>query len=151
MRQVVVISGHICTGKSELALRLKREFGYHIVSTSGILKSIAKAHHKPADRLALQSLGDDLDEKTNHKWLLDNVVQQAATLAADQPVVVDNVRTWDQLQHFRTYHGFSVVHAHLWAPKKVLEQRYRRKNAERPEEAGQSFTDADLIKNENDI
>ena len=151
MRQVVVISGHICTGKSELALRLKREFGYHIVSTSGILKSIAKAHHKPADRLALQSLGDDLDEKTNHKWLLDNVVQQAATLAADQPVVVDNVRTWDQLQHFRTYHGFSVVHARLWAPKKVLEQRYRRKNAERPEEAGQSFTDADLIKNENDI
>jgi adenylosuccinate synthase len=33
----------------------------------------------------------------------------------------------------------------------VLEHRYQRKNAERPEEAGQSYTDADLIKNEKDI
>ncbi len=37
MRQVVLISGHICTGKSELALRLKSKFGYHAVSTSQTL------------------------------------------------------------------------------------------------------------------
>lgn len=151
MRQVVLISGHICTGKSELALRLKKEFGYHAVSTSGILKLTATAHGGPTDRLALQLLGDDLDEKANHLWLLDEVIKEAANLTSDQPIVVDNVRTWDQLQHFRTHYGFNVVHAHLWAPKNFLEQRYIKKNAERPDEVGQSYTDADLIKNEKDI
>src|SRR3954466_7226435 len=120
MRQVVLISGHICTGKSELARRLNQQFGYHIISTSEILKGIADKRNKPTDRLALQSLGDDLDKETNDRWLLDEAVQKAANLPNEQPTVVDNVRTWDQLQHFRTYHGFSVVHAHLWAPKKTL-------------------------------
>jgi adenylosuccinate synthase len=151
MRQVVLISGHICTGKSELALRLKKEFGYHAVSTSGILKPIATASGEPIDRLALQVLGDDLDKKTNHLWLLDEVIKKAKNLTGDQPIVVDNVRTWDQLQHFRTYHGFSVVHVHLWAPKRILEQRYKKKNSERLDDAGQSYTDADIIKNEKDI
>jgi adenylosuccinate synthase len=134
MRQVVLISGHICTGKSELALRLNRQFGYHAVSTSNILKKIAKHRHEPTDRLALQSLGDDLDRNTNHQWLLDEVIKESTNLAGAQPIVVDNVRTWNQLQHFRICHGFNVVHAHLWAPKRVLEQRYKKKNAERPEE-----------------
>jgi adenylosuccinate synthase len=151
MRQVVLISGHICTGKSELARRLKTEFGYHAVSSSDILREIAKAGEKPTDRLALQALGDALDRATNHQWLLEHVVKVAATLAETQPMVVDNVRTWDQLQYFRTYRGFSVIHAHLWAPRTILEQRYKTKNAERPEEAGQSYTDADLIKKEKDI
>jgi adenylosuccinate synthase len=151
MRQVVLISGHICTGKSELARRLKTEFGYHAVSSSDILREIAKGDEKPTDRLALQALGDDLDRATNHQWLLGHVVKVAATLAETQPIVVDNVRTWDQLQYFRTYRGFSVIHAHLWAPRTILEQRYKTKNAERPEEAGQSYTDADLIKKEKDI
>src|SRR6185436_11279785 len=126
MRQVVLISGHICTGKSELALRLKTEFGYRTVSTSGIIKHIATAYGGRIDRLALQVLGDELDKKTNHLWLLDEVIKEAATLSSDQPIVVDNVRTWDQLQHFRTYHGFSVVHVHLWAPRRILEQRYKK-------------------------
>jgi adenylosuccinate synthase len=151
MRQVVVISGHTCTRKSELARRLQSEFCYHAISTSGILREIAKERKKPTDRLALQSLGDDLDRETNHQWLLDQVLKEIANLPSDEPIVVDNVRKWDQLQHFRTYHGFSVVHAHLWAPKQVLEQRYNKKNAERPGEASQSYTDADLIKNEMDI
>jgi adenylosuccinate synthase len=151
MRQVVLISGHICTGKSELARRLKSQFGYHSVSTSKILKETARKRTTATGRLALQTLGDDLDGETNHQWLLDKVVRAAAQLPEEQPIVVDNVRTWNQLQHFRTYHGFSVVHAHLWAPRRVLEQRYRKKNAERPGEAGQSYTDADLIKNEKDI
>lgn len=151
MRQVVLISGHICTGKSELALRLDREFGYHVVSTSSVLKNVAKQRDLQVDRLALQALGDDLDGDTNHRWLLDEVIEQASRLAFDRPIVVDNVRTWHQLQHFRTHYDFRVVHAHLWAPKSILEQRFRQKNAERPDEADQTYTDADLIKNENDI
>ncbi|UGX99895.1 adenylosuccinate synthetase [Bradyrhizobium quebecense] len=151
MRQVVLISGHICTGKSELAQRLRVEFGYHSVSTSGILKSKATADSRPTDRLSLQLLGDELDRKTDHSWLLNEVAKEAEHLTSDHPIVVDNVRTCDQLQHFRTDHRFSVIHAHLWAPKRILEQRYKKKNAERPGETNHSYTDADLIKNEKDI
>lgn len=117
MRQVVLISGHICTGKSELAQRLREEFGYHSVSTSSILKSKAVADGRPTDRLALQLLGDELDKKTNHSWLFNEVAKEAGHLTRNHPIVVDNVRTWDQLQHFRTDHSFSVIHVHLWAPK----------------------------------
>jgi adenylosuccinate synthase len=151
MRQVVLISGHICTGKSELAQRLNKQFGHHIVSTSNILKTTAKRRRKSADRLALQAFGDELDSKTNHQWVLDEVIKEASKLPGDQPIVVDNVRTWNQLQHFRTYHSFSVVHAHLWGPRKVLEQRYKQKNNELPGKTVQTYTDADLIKNERDI
>ncbi|MBR1204936.1 MULTISPECIES: adenylosuccinate synthetase [unclassified Bradyrhizobium] len=151
MRQVVLISGHICTGKSELAQRLRVEFGYHSVSTSGILKSKATADSSPTDRLSLQLLGDELDKKTDHSWLLNEVAKEAEHLTSDHPIVVDNVRTCDQLQHFRTDHRFSVIHAHLWAPKRILEQRYKKKNAERPGETNHSYTNADLIKNEKDI
>jgi adenylosuccinate synthase len=151
MRQVVLISGHICTGKSELAKRLGAQFGYHVVKTSDVLKGIAKARSKPIDRVSLQKLGDILDSETDHQWLLDEVLKGMQRLSTRKPIVVDSVRTWRQLQHFRTFHGFSVVHAHLWAPKTVLEQRYQKKNAEGPEEANQSYTEADLIKNEADI
>jgi adenylosuccinate synthase len=151
MRQVVLISGHFCTGKSGLARRLHEEFGYHRIRTSDILKSIAKRRKLKSDRLSLQSLGDRLDAETQHKWVLEAVAEQAKASDSAQSIVVDNIRTWNQLECFRQQHDFVVVHAHLYALKRELEKRFKRKNEEMPKGSIENYSDADLIKNEADI
>jgi adenylosuccinate synthase len=152
MRQVVLISGHICTGKTDLANRLENEFGYHVVRTSELILAQAKKRQLKTDRLSLQELGDKLDEETGHKWLLDAVTEAAKALPAEQPIVVDNVRTWDQLECFRQQHDFAVNHTHLYVlDPMILEKRFNDRVAKRGSKNSETYTDADLIKNEKDI
>lgn len=150
MREVVLISGHICNGKSELGRLLRDEFGYHLIKTSDILRRIAGERQIEPGRLALQTLGDTIDAETDAKWLLDAVIAEIAELPSDVGVVVDNIRKWNQLEHFRREHRVKVVHVHLWAKREELEKRFAKYNAERGVD-GESYTDADLIKDETDI
>lgn len=150
MRKVVVISGHICTGKSELARRLGDQFGFHLIKTSDLLKAIAHKRGKRTDRLALQALGDELDEETSYKWLLTATLADVSEIDAARPIVIDNIRRWGQLEQFRRHHELLVVHAHLWAGHDELEKRFKKKLAGREGEP-ESYEDADLIKNEDDI
>lgn len=150
MRKILVVSGHICTGKSELGRRLQDQFGYHRIKTSDLLRGIANERGTDTSRLGLQNLGDLLDSETNHKWLLEKVLAEIASIDPETPVVVDNIRKSEQLEHFRHCHDLSVLHAHLWARREELEKRFKQKNAQRADET-LSYTDADLIKNEADI
>lgn len=152
MRQVVLISGHICTGKTDLAKRLQQEFGYHIIRTSALVKAEAEKRRLKTDRLDLQVLGDMLDMETGHKWLLEAALGQVTGLPAEQPIVIDNVRTWNQLEFFRQQHGFVIIHVHLYVrDRKVLEKRFNDRNTKRAAENTETYSDADLIKNESDI
>ena len=67
------------------------------------------------------------------------------------PIIVDSIRTSAQLEHFRRNYDWEIVHAHLYAPKHELQQRFEKKNAKYPERAEESYSIADLIKNEDDI
>ncbi|GAB2179079.1 adenylosuccinate synthetase [Dongia sp. agr-C8] len=64
-------------------------------------------------------------------------------------VVIDNIRKAKQLQHFRHRHDLDVIHAHLWAERNELESRFKEVNERKGRV--ESYTDADLIKDENDI
>src|SRR5262249_7863695 len=114
MRQIVLISGRICSGKSGLARRLSDEFGYHLIHTSEILLKEAQRRGLPTDRLSLQSLGDVMDSETDHRWVLAYVETQLSQHTGNAPLVVDNIRTAQQLELFRRDHGWIVVHAHLY-------------------------------------
>jgi adenylosuccinate synthase len=152
MRQVVLISGHICTGKTDLARRLQAEFDYCVVRTSELIKAEAKKRGRKSDRRSLQALGDRLDAETTHKWLFKAVTKQAKRLPAGQPIVIDNVRTWDQLECFRHQREFEVVHIHLYVlDRKILEKRFNERNTKRTGRAIGTYSEADLIKNETDI
>lgn len=150
VRHVVLISGHICTGKSELGRRLKAQFGFHLVKTSDILRRIAEERGAETDRLALQALGDELDNETGHRWLLETVFSEATCIPTTQRIVVDCIRKWEQLQQFRQCHHLAVTHAHLWADRAELEKRFQEKNVTRGTGAN-SYTEADLVKDEADI
>jgi len=153
MREVVVISGHICTGKSELARRLSDEFGYLLVKTSDKLKEEAKKRGLRMDRVALQELGDIIDKETGHKWLLDACIKAANEKEETEPLVVDSIRRCEQLEHFRRHYAFRVIHAHLWASPQILKARFSARNAiiDPKERESITYEQADLIKDENDI
>ncbi len=151
MRQIVLVSGRTCAGKSELAELLRDEFGYHLVRTSDLLRQQALVDKSKSDRLSLQSLGDKMDAQSEHRWIAEAVTNVAASLSDEIPVVVDNIRNSKQLMHFRHIYQWTIVHAHLYAPNDVLETRYRQRYQYRPNETATDYSEADLIKKEEDI
>lgn len=151
MQQVVLISGRICTGKSDLAKSLEAEFGYHPIRSSEILAKFATERGIASDRLSLQKLGDALDEETDHRWLFEAYEMYANSLPPDEPVVIDNIRTAEQLEHFRKNRRLDVMHVHLYAPRDVLQSRFERHLAERKMEAASNYDDADPLKDLEDI
>lgn len=146
MRQVVLITGHICTGKSGLARRLSDEFGYFRIQTSDVLKVEAKRRRRGLDRQSLQKLGDDLDAATDSEWLFREFVKRSRQVGEDRPIVIDSVRTWAQLEHFRVRRDIKVLHAHLYASREHLLSRFEGKHG-----APNEFEAADIIKDEGDI
>lgn len=152
MRQIVIISGHTCAGKSGLATRLHEDFGYHIIRTSDILRSEAEKRQISNGRKSLQELGDKIDDETDSRWIFDEVDKRASALDPPALIVVDNIRTAKQLNHFRQSHQYNVVHAHLYtAPREALEQRFERRKQKSENNEGLSYSETNLIKNEADI
>lgn len=145
---ILVITGHICTGKTYIAKQLENTFNYARIKTSHILREEAVRRRYDTDRFSLQQLGDQLDSESDHKWVLDyasEVIAQGHT-----SVVVDNLRTWKQLEHFRARRDASVIHAHLWAPQDELVKRFESRR-QKDAAAKHDYADVDLIKNERDI
>jgi adenylosuccinate synthase len=148
LRQVLVITGHICTGKSALARDLQSSYGYRILKTSEILREEANRRNLSTDRASFQSLGDALDKETGHRWVLNATLR--CFEKSHTPIVVDNIRTWNQLENFRSQSELVVVHAHLWAPHNTLKQRFKQ-NAHKFCSSSSTYEDADIIKDESDI
>lgn len=147
-RTVLVITGHICTGKSALARNLKQGYGYEVLKTSQLLRNEAKDRGLPCDRATLQTLGDTLDAETDHRWVLEYTQKFCEDHSG--PIVVDNVRTWKQLENFRSQRNLAVVHAHLWGPTETLRERFERKK-KKCAGTDSVYEEADIIKNEADI
>ena len=151
MRHLILLSGHTCSGKSELAQQLRETFGFHVIRTQGLLSDEAVKRGVNADRLSLQSLGDILDQETDSRWVKSAIVAAVEQLPPDADIVVDNIRNSSQLAHFREEPGWRPVHVHLWAPLKDRERRFADKSRENAKETAQSYQYADLIKDEADI
>ncbi len=149
MRQVVLISGHTCTGKSKLAGMLQLQLGFELLKTSSVINKRDANQTTEASRAGLKELGDNLDEQTDHKWLFDAVASLHNELTESRPIVVDSLRKAEQLEWFRKQNDFEVTHVHLYASRNALEQRFRARNLRRDNEA--SHSDLSLIKSEEDV
>ena len=87
MRQVILISGHTCNGKSTLAKQLESRFEFKLFKTSNHIEKLAIEKNLSTTRQGLKDLGDDLDVKTDHQWLLEEVQK----LDTNTPIVVDSI------------------------------------------------------------
>ena len=153
MRKVVLVSGRTCTGKSGLTRRLAQRYGFHVLKSSDMVTARALELGRTGDRASLQSLGDELDHSTDHRWLLDSLLHAMSQWTDDRPIVLDNIRTSKQLEAFRQQPGLDVTHVHLYAsPKSELVERFRRTNKELDAESAKvEYDKADLMKQVADI
>ncbi|MDE0087268.1 MAG: adenylosuccinate synthetase [Candidatus Poribacteria bacterium] len=124
MRQVVLISGRLRTGRTGLAKKLKSEFGYSQIKTSQVLKHHATEMNLPSDRLSLQEAGRKMNIKTKGAWIADAVKKRIAKLPENKSIVVDSVYNKSQIEHFRKMKDWKVFHVHLNADTEELSKRF---------------------------
>lgn len=130
MDKIVLISGHIGTGKTKLCNKLEEDFNFRIIRSKDILRRHAEEKGLNNDRLSLQKLGDKLDKETKGAWLLDEILKNPENKKIKY-LAIDSVRILNQIKRFREKFALGVIHAHLTAPKSELEKRFnaRKKRA----------------------
>lgn len=123
---VVVLSGPVSAGKTTLARRLGDRFGAEHLKTSLLLDKISEGRVK-RERRAMQRLGSRLDRETDGAWVAEGFAQEIEEMPEDTVIVIDAVRTLEQIEALRGGLSRTVVHVHLSAPREVLERRYARR------------------------
>jgi adenylosuccinate synthase len=132
-KRIVLISGPIASGKSELARRLSELAQSAILKTKDVIR--ARFPKVPLERGPMQRAGDKLDRDTAGKWVatelghktLGDVAFEKAEL-----IVVDAVRIKEQVDEVRKAFSSThrVVHIHVWAPQDELERRFKERQRE---------------------
>lgn len=123
---IILISGHISSGKSTLAKGLSEKFGMEIFKTRDILKAMIEKKHA-INRLILQKTSEKLDKSTRGAWVLEKLMRWHRGHANTNEVVIDAVRIENQIAAIRQAFGPKVIHIHLTAPRKDLEKRFKRR------------------------
>jgi len=128
---VVAVSGPIGAGKSTLAQRLAGRYGGRRISTRELIVAHAEAAGEapPDDRRAFQEYGEALDQQHRGHWVSEAAALLVAQQEEVQLVIVDAVRTKDQVEALRDAFSVAVTHVHVHAPDEVLSDRYRRRGS----------------------
>jgi adenylosuccinate synthase len=134
-KTIILISGSIFAGKSELSKGLRDEYGAYIYKTSDLVLKVRSQTSRTRD--ALQKAGNSLDRATGGKWVEDALSRIAQELPDDAIIVVDSVRKKNQIDHVRRVFQNSVYHLHLSASHKELKKRFYAR--ERDIDTGKTF------------
>lgn len=133
IQRLILISGPVSSGKSTLSLNLEERFGFIVFRTRAWLGRRLRKEYP--DRANLQQEGDRLDVRTRGRWVQEELRNELQTQEIEL-VVLDSVRTKDQIEALRDVFGPIVTHIHVTAPQEVLRKRYEhRRKSERTESA----------------
>lgn len=124
-RLIVLLSGHVSSGKSTLCNLLVERFNVTAFRTKDLIRQIAGSIE--AERGVMQVYGEKLDRQTQGNWVCDGVSRFLKDLPDDAVVVVDAVRIPRQVDAIRRAYGPRVFHIHVDAPVEVLTKRYSRR------------------------
>jgi dephospho-CoA kinase len=84
MPAIILLSGEIAAGKSNIATVLERRHGVRRVATGAYLKNVAELRKLAANRDTLKFIGDTLDIETGGKWVSDLALQQSQQSLRDE-------------------------------------------------------------------
>ena len=146
--RIILLSGPVASGKSMLASRLSDRFNMRLLRTSALLRAMVTGAHERG-RIALQDLGDELDQRTKGTWVLDSLRQVLQGEATSTNVVVDSVKIQEQIDAIRDAYGSSVSHIHMTAPLDVLTSRYESRESPSPQAEQLSYQDVRLNQTES--
>ncbi len=133
----MLLSGPIAVGKSAVANALINRHRFASIRSGQYLRALATMHGKGHSRTDLQELGDELDNKTDYAWLVNDVAVAALhAMPGQDRWLLDCVRKTRQIAHFRERYGAAVLHIHLTAPEELLRARYEERIAAGGEYAG---------------
>lgn len=140
--RIVLLSGPMCAGKSELAQRLEARHGAKIIRTRDLIS--AARPETPNTRSALQKAGQALDKADGGAWVKTALARVIEGTVVDgvQPdlFVIDAVRIRGQIEAVRDAFGPEVHHVHVTASDAELARRYEERPTETVEFA--SYGDA---------
>ncbi|MFJ7142945.1 adenylosuccinate synthetase [Pseudomonas protegens] len=124
-RQIVVISGKTCSGKSGLASLLEKEFSFAVISNRRFIDD-------PQWRLRMEQ-PEILDRRRElhnadfDQWILLETHAMCEKEQDGRPLVVDHLNTLEQVLQFRKAFGADLVHVHLYASDPTLQARYAKR------------------------
>jgi len=115
-----------------------------------VVREHAVQHKMRHDRIGLQNLGDVFDIQIGHDWVYKYVEKVIEVLDKnghqDRDIVVDSIRTWEQLAAFRNSPSINLVHVHLYATGEEVIKRAHAKYGD-----DTTVEENDIIKRESDI
>ena len=129
--RIVLLSGPICSGKSELAEGLRERHGARVLRTRDLIR--AAVPHVAEERAVLQRAGTRLDREDGGIWIKTALARLIEGLRAEGPLpellVIDAVRIEAQIAAIRSALGTLVHHIHLTASEESLAARYEERGA----------------------
>lgn len=130
-RKIVLLSGHVAVGKSELAAALAERFRVQLFKTREVIERLKDVE---AERKALQAAGEALDKATRGEWVAKELRRFIDGLqpaeVAHAVVIVDAVRIREQCDAVRRAYGSLVIHVHLTASKEARAKRFQKREGE---------------------
>lgn len=144
-RQIVVISGKTCSGKSGLASLLEKEFGFAVVYDRRAIDDsewrLRMGHPDIPDRRH--------EAKDAYQWMLRETQAVCEAEKDDRPLVVDHLNTLAQVLQFRQVFGANLVHVHLYASDPTLHGRYAKRIEGQPSPL--SYDEVNQLKDQTEI
>ncbi|MFC7049589.1 adenylosuccinate synthetase [Emcibacter nanhaiensis] len=121
--KLIIISGEIACGKSQLAKDLRDATGFPVVKTSDLI--LQQKPRTKKERTALQRAGNKLDNETGFAWIADAVGRLRRKPEYDLPIILDGVRKQGQIEALQKSFGHRhLKHVHLRADFQVRKERF---------------------------
>jgi adenylosuccinate synthase len=124
MPMILLLSGPIGSGKSELAERLQRHDLFTRYRTSEFIQR--RVTNKNIARSEIQAFSQNLDETTDNQWVFDDFIE-ASQKETSTRIIVDAIRNPRQILPFRRHFSWKITHIHLTAPPIVLKDRFEQR------------------------
>ena len=120
MKHVIAISGPVASGKTVLADEILKRSSSHRISTRQLLIDAGAEN----DRHELIEAGKRFDRETDGKWVLRAAGKYIDRHQQCDVILIDAVRTAQQIDHLREVYGERFVHVHVEVPLEVARARY---------------------------